>query len=83
MRKVLKCRDLGVACDFSAEGETDEEVLNEMKAHAQEKHNITWSKVIEAELKKAIHSVPSEEDYMMDWSKINEGEWRQTFHSVP
>ena len=58
MGKALKCRDLGVACDFSAEGETDEEVLNEMKMHAKEDHKIDWSKIIESEWKKAIHSVP-------------------------
>ncbi len=58
MGKALKCRDLGVACDFSAEGETDEEVLKEMKQHAKEDHKIDWSKIVEAEWKKAIHSVP-------------------------
>ncbi len=58
MGKALRCRDLGVACDFSAEGETDEDVLKEMREHAEEDHKINWSVIIEAEWKKNIHSVP-------------------------
>ncbi|MFB3924471.1 MAG: DUF1059 domain-containing protein [Syntrophales bacterium] len=58
MGKALRCRDLGVACDFSAEGETDEEVLNEMKKHAKNDHNLDWSTIVEAEWKKNIHVVP-------------------------
>ncbi len=83
MRKVLKCRDLGVACDFSAEGETDEEVLNEMKAHARDDHNISWSKELETEWKKAIHTVPSGEEFKVDWSKIIEAEMGDTLHTFP
>jgi predicted small metal-binding protein len=27
MKKILKCRDVGVDCDFEASGKTEEEVL--------------------------------------------------------
>lgn len=83
MRKVLKCRDLGVACDFSAEGETDEDVLKKMKVHAQEDHNISWSKELEAEWKKAIHIVDLREEFALDWAKIVEAEMRNTLQTFP
>ena len=40
--KQFTCKDAtpegGVGCDFVAQGETTEEVINAMKAHAGEKH---------------------------------------------
>jgi predicted small metal-binding protein len=35
MSKVLKCRDVGVDCDFVARGATVEEVLEKTKEHAR------------------------------------------------
>ncbi len=83
MAKVLKCRDLGVACDFAARGETDEEVLKQMRVHALDEHNIASSPALEAEWRKAIHSASPEEEIRANWPKIFEGEWRETFHEVP
>jgi len=40
MAKVLRCRDLGVDCDFAASGKTKEEVLKKAAEHARKDHNI-------------------------------------------
>jgi predicted small metal-binding protein len=41
MGKRLRCRDLGMNCDFEARGNTDEEVLQQAAAHARTAHQIT------------------------------------------
>lgn len=38
MSKVLRCRDVGVDCDFVARGETVEEVLEKAQEHACTDH---------------------------------------------
>jgi predicted small metal-binding protein len=38
MTKILTCRDVGVDCDFVAEGETVEEVMEKTRNHAREGH---------------------------------------------
>ena len=40
MKKILKCRDVGVDCDFEASGKTEEEVLKKATEHARKDHNI-------------------------------------------
>ena len=39
--KKLACRDVGIDCDFVAEGETTEEVLQKGMEHAKTSHNMT------------------------------------------
>ena len=41
MAYTLACKDAGVACDFVARGETEEEVLEEGKKHVKEVHGYT------------------------------------------
>lgn len=41
MRKIMKCRDVGMDCNFQAHGKTDEEVMKQAEQHAKEKHGIT------------------------------------------
>jgi len=38
MAKSVSCRDVGVDCDFTARGETVEEVLQACAQHAKEAH---------------------------------------------
>jgi predicted small metal-binding protein len=38
MTKVLKCRDVGVDCDFVARGATVEEVMEKARQHAISDH---------------------------------------------
>ena len=58
MAKVLRCKDVGVNCDFAARGKTVEEVLKKASEHAQKDHNIkkvtkdyldSWRKIIKDE----------------------------------
>jgi predicted small metal-binding protein len=39
--KQLRCRDVGLNCDFEASGSTEEEVLQKAVAHARTVHQIT------------------------------------------
>jgi len=40
MGKILRCKDIGVDCDFVARGKTEEEVLKKASEHAKKDHNI-------------------------------------------
>ncbi|MDA2923226.1 DUF1059 domain-containing protein [Acidobacteria bacterium AH-259-L09] len=40
MAKVIKCRDVGVDCDFEARGTTVEEVLQKCRDHARVEHKM-------------------------------------------
>jgi len=40
MAKVLRCRDVGMDCDFEARGETEEEILKKAAEHAETVHNM-------------------------------------------
>lgn len=41
MIKILKCRDVGVDCDFVARGATVEEVMEKAKEHAGKVHGFS------------------------------------------
>lgn len=41
MAKVLRCRDVGVDCDFEARADTEEALLAKMKEHAEKDHGMT------------------------------------------
>jgi predicted small metal-binding protein len=40
MTKVIRCREVGVDCDFEARGETEQEVLNKCVEHGRSAHGI-------------------------------------------
>jgi predicted small metal-binding protein len=40
MAKVIRCRDVGVDCDFEARGETVQEVLENCQEHARTAHGM-------------------------------------------
>jgi predicted small metal-binding protein len=40
MAKVLRCRDVGMECDFIARTNTEEEILKQAAEHAQTTHNM-------------------------------------------
>jgi predicted small metal-binding protein len=56
MSKVMKCSSTGLACDFVARGETEEQVLGQVAQHAEKAHGI---KIIPpdlaAKVKASIH----------------------------
>ena len=41
MTKVLRCRDVGVDCDFVARGATEDEVMMKAREHAATDHGFT------------------------------------------
>jgi predicted small metal-binding protein len=40
MEKHLRCRDVGMDCDFEVRGKTEDEVMRQAAAHAQRTHGI-------------------------------------------
>jgi predicted small metal-binding protein len=40
MSKIVRCREVGVDCDFEARGETEEDVLRKCAEHARTEHNM-------------------------------------------
>jgi predicted small metal-binding protein len=40
MAKVLRCREVGMDCDFVARGETEEEILKKAAEHADTDHGM-------------------------------------------
>ena len=40
MAKVLRCRDVGMDCDFEACADTEEEILKKVAEHTQAVHNM-------------------------------------------
>jgi predicted small metal-binding protein len=56
MAKVLKCKDVGMDCDFVARAETEEEVLKLAGEHAGPVHGMTeMSDEVLAQVRAAIH----------------------------
>jgi len=41
MPKVMKCRDVGVDCDYVAHGATEEDILKQCAEHAKTAHGMT------------------------------------------
>ncbi|HML95758.1 MAG: DUF1059 domain-containing protein [Candidatus Dadabacteria bacterium] len=40
MAKVLRCREVGVDCDFEAKGDSVEEIMRQAEKHAKEDHGM-------------------------------------------
>ena len=40
MAKVMKCREVGLDCNFIARADTEEEILNQVAAHANTTHGV-------------------------------------------
>ena len=56
MSKVMKCRTVGLDCDFVARGENDEQVIAKVAEHARKDHGMqTISEDVVTKVKAAIH----------------------------
>jgi len=53
MSKVMKCRTVGLDCDFVARGENDEQVMAKVAEHARKDQTI--SEDVVTKVKAAIH----------------------------
>ncbi len=40
MAKVLRCRDVGIDCDFEARGANEQEILEKTREHARRVHGM-------------------------------------------
>jgi predicted small metal-binding protein len=58
MSKILRCRDVGVDCDFEARGQTEGEILQQCAEHAKTCHTGT---VITPELQAKIRAAIKDE----------------------
>ena len=56
MTKVLKCREVGMDCDFEAHGENDEQIMSQAAEHARKDHGMeTIPPEVAVKVKAAIH----------------------------
>ena len=56
MTMIVKCRDVGVDCDFEARGESEQEVLKQCAEHARSAHGMdALPPDLLAKVKGAIH----------------------------
>ncbi len=58
MAKTLRCRDVGMDCDFVARGNTEDEILKKAAEHAKAAHNMNE---IPPELLSKVRSVIRDE----------------------
>ncbi len=58
MAKVLRCRDVGMDCDFVARGQTEEEILKKAAEHADTDHGM---KEIPEEILAQVHAAIRDE----------------------
>ena len=58
MAKQIRCRDVGLNCDFETRGDTEEEVLKQASVHARTAHQITeMPPELAAKVRAAIRTV--------------------------
>ena len=58
MAKSIKCMDVGVACDFEARAENEEELMKKVHEHARTAHGMNEiPPELVAKVKKAIRDV--------------------------
>jgi predicted small metal-binding protein len=58
MAKIIKCLDVGVACDFEARAENEAELMKKVAEHARTAHGITQIPAeLVAKVKAAIRDV--------------------------
>jgi predicted small metal-binding protein len=56
MAKVLKCRTVGLDCDFVVRGENDEQIMALVAEHAKKDHGMqTVPKDVAEKVKASIH----------------------------
>ena len=55
--KMIRCRDLGFDCEGVVKAETEEELLQQVAAHAEEVHNLKVTPEVVAQVKKQIQEV--------------------------
>jgi len=54
MAKVLRCRDVGVDCDFEVRGDSEAEILQAAGQHARSAHQMQVTDEVVAAVRQAI-----------------------------
>jgi predicted small metal-binding protein len=55
--KMMKCRSVGLDCDFVARGETEDQVMQKVAEHAKKDHGMSSIPAdVVAKVKAAIHN---------------------------
>lgn len=54
MGKILHCRDAGFDCDAVVLGETQEEILDQVRPHAADAHGVQVGPAMESRLRELI-----------------------------
>ena len=60
--KLVRCRDHGFDCDFEAESESEEVLLNKAAEHVQTVHDVEVTPELAEKVKAGIHEVPESRD---------------------
>lgn len=55
--KRFECKDLGMACDFKAEGQEIEEVVTKAEEHAASSHNLPKGEDTRNKIRAAVKDV--------------------------
>ena len=58
--KDFHCRDVGGACDFVARGNSNKEILDQVKTHAQRDHNMQVTPELTKKVEGLIHDESSD-----------------------
>jgi predicted small metal-binding protein len=53
---TVNCRDVGVACDYVAKGETEEDLMKDAGQHAVRDHGYKEEEIMTPEMKEKIRS---------------------------
>lgn len=53
--KSIECRDLGFACGYEVETETEDDLLRQVAEHATAVHQLTVTPELVAQVKQLIH----------------------------
>ncbi len=48
MEKKLTCRAMGLNCDYTTRGETEEEIVTRIADHMKKVHAIAWTEALRA-----------------------------------
>jgi predicted small metal-binding protein len=59
--KDFHCRDAGMDCDFIARGQTNDEILEQARRHAEQAHQMKITPELAARVKGLIHDESSDE----------------------
>jgi len=58
--KDFHCRDVGGSCDFVARGDSNKEILDQVKMHAQNDHKMQVTPDLQKKVEGLIHDESSE-----------------------